>query len=139
MTNSELKAFLVDHLKKLNLELIKESPISSLHVMAEVLHKCDSTPIDKIIEMERRLTTVMRSLDKKDAIDVIMAFEKDLMNELEAKMDAEMAKLDKKNSSKEEPKEKKVEKDKMLDDFEDFLKDLGISIDLSVEEVKEND
>lgn len=139
MKNSELKAFLVNELKELNRELIKESPISSLHMVADVLRKGDSTPIDNVIEMTRRLTVAVKTLDKEDAMDVIRAFEEDLMNEIEVKVDAEMAKLGKKNNSKEEPKKKKVEKDEKLDEFKDFLNDLGISIDLSVEEVKEND
>jgi len=139
MKNSELKAFLVNELKELNRELIKESPISSLHMVADVLRKGDSTPIDNVIEMTRRLTVAVKTLDKEDAMDVIRTFEEDLMNEIEVKVDAEMAKLGKKNNSKEEPKKKKVEKDEKLDEFKDFLNDLGISIDLSVEEVKEND
>ena len=139
MKNSELKAFLVNELKELNRELIKESPISSLHMVADVLRKGDSTPIDNVIEMTRRLTVAVKTLDKEDAMDVIRAFEEDLMNEIEVKVDAEMAKLGKKNNSKEEPKKNKVTKDEKLDEFKDFLNDLGISIDLSVEEVKEND
>lgn len=139
MKNSELKAFLVNELKELNRELIKESPISSLHMVADVLRKGDSTPIDNVIEMTRRLTVAVKTLDKEDAMDVIRAFEEDLMNEIEVKVDAEMAKLGKKNKVKEEPKENKVTKDEKLDEFKDFLNDLGISIDLSVEEVKEDD